>query len=459
MVRHGMGAIRASVVPLAALLIVATFTAGCGGDTSDDAGLTDEPDLTDDSGAIGNDTTTIAATGASATIVVLKRANDPGTSPFTSNVSKVTGSRFTSSSTRQGPVKATEPGLYGSVRGQSACDTTALVDELSADLERNEAFAGVLDIEPADVRAMVGGMVAVVLRSDTLAVDHEYVGGRAISKDAVLEAGTPVLVDYLGIPRIRCTSGSPLQPLAGLPDGAEFEGPGWDDFQPQSVISVVPADEPIEELVLIDPDTLEPFLRGLPNEEIPLDAEPVDLDIPPTADLDGDGTPDLIELEDDSVYADADADSDGDGIPDAIEALIGSDPTVADIDADGDGIPDDFATLFEDLAFDVDADGDGIPDAFADLFDALPDIDLDGDGVPDDLGDPFADIPSIDIDGDGVPDDLGAGFSDTPPIDLDGDGVPDDPFADPTPPEPPVEEPPAEEPPAEEPPEEIVPNG
>ncbi len=404
---------------LAAILIAVVLVSGCGGNSEGDE--LSESRASDDAPA----DTRGDAPADGTTLVALKAADDPGEFPFTSDLRKETGFTADFGSPRQGAVKATVPGLYGAQRGQSACDTTTLVNELDANPEKLEAFARALALQPSELLSTVSGMVAVVLRSDTLTVDHDFKDGDAVSRLAVLQAGTPVLVDGLGVPVIRCTSGSPLQNVAALPDDAVFEGDEWDDFAPESVITVLPADDPIEVLVVIDPATLEPFLRGIPTEEIPLDSPPVDIDLPLTADLDGDGVPDIVQLEEDPLYAD---DTDGDGIPDAIEELIGSDPDVLDADADGDGIPDGFEDFFNALASSIDADGDGIPDDLASIFDLLPDIDIDGDGIPDDLGDAFSGIP---------------------PIDIDGDGVPDDPFTDLTlpPEEPPFEEPPFEEPP------------
>ena len=98
-----------------------------------------------------------------------------------------------------------------------------------------------------------------------------------------------------------------------------------------------------------------------------------------TADSDGGGVPDWVELilgtdptdpADDPLYQD----SDGGGVPDWIEIIQGTDPTnpdddLVDLDTDGGGVPD-WIEIFmgtdinnpADDPLDVDTDGNGIPD-------------------------------------------------------------------------------------------------
>lgn len=98
-----------------------------------------------------------------------------------------------------------------------------------------------------------------------------------------------------------------------------------------------------------------------------------------TADSDGGGVPDWVELllgtdptdpSDDPLYQD----SDGGGVPDWIEIIQGTDPTdpsddLVDLDTDGGGVPDWIEYLMDtdinnpaDDPLDVDTDGNGIPD-------------------------------------------------------------------------------------------------
>ncbi len=166
------------------------------------------------------------------------------------------------------------------------------------------------------------------------------------------------------------------------------------------------------------------------------------------SDTDGDGVPDVDDLDDDNDgildvdEGDETIDTDGDGVPDSL-----------DLDSDNDGIPDAYEsgnpcvdTTPQDSVCDgpfdsdgvvdtavddpVDTDGDGMPD--------FQDLDADGDGIPDiiegdvDCDDADGDnqCDGADTDGDGIPDsaDQTNGFGDTDvndPPDTDGDGAPD----------------------------------
>jgi gliding motility-associated-like protein len=147
-------------------------------------------------------------------------------------------------------------------------------------------------------------------------------------------------------------------------------------------------------------------------------------------DMDGDGVPDYIELQQGTdPKNDTDAkDSDGDGVPDHIEIQQGTDPndSKSTKDTDGDGVPDHVETV----VWPNQGLPAGNPNAAGDQ-----DRDTDGDGVPDYVEvlqgtDPKNDADAKDSDGDGVPDSVEKeqGTDPNDPADAkdtDGDGVPD----------------------------------
>ena len=106
----------------------------------------------------------------------------------------------------------TRPGLYGGTQDAQACDVGQLVDFLTdpANAEKAAAFAGALGIEPAAIADTLATFTPVVLTADTLVTNNGYRDGRATPFPAVLEAGTAVLVDGFGTPRVKCSCGNPL---------------------------------------------------------------------------------------------------------------------------------------------------------------------------------------------------------------------------------------------------------
>ena len=67
-----------------------------------------------------------------------------------------------------------------------------------------------LGIDPADIATYVGTLTPMQLRADTRVTNHGFVDGHATSLQSVLQAGTAVLVDDHGRPRVKCGCGNPL---------------------------------------------------------------------------------------------------------------------------------------------------------------------------------------------------------------------------------------------------------
>ena len=98
---------------------------------------------------------------------------------------------------------------------------------------------------------MLAKLTPLVLRADVLIDEHEWRNGADSTYPAVLQAGTAVLVDDRGVPRVRCTSGNPLDP----PDdslGEDLAGTPWRWFTPSAVATVNPADQPLAAFPAID---------------------------------------------------------------------------------------------------------------------------------------------------------------------------------------------------------------
>ncbi|MFT6143375.1 MAG: hypothetical protein ACJAV2_001248, partial [Myxococcota bacterium] len=175
---------------------------------------------------------------------------------------------------------------------------------------------------------------------------------------------------------------------------------------------------------------------------------------PASADTDGDGVPDDIELgslanpidtDNDNIPDVLDDDDDNDGILTRFEDYnppglgVCADRGAGEVSGDGNPLNDDTNDDGTPDYLDNDDDGDGIPTAneahapgtyacdFSILTDQdVPELDEDSDGLPDYVDD-SNDGPSADNDGDGISngDEAALGLNpDT--VDTDGDGVPDD---------------------------------
>lgn len=159
------------------------------------------------------------------------------------------------------------PALYGGTNNQSACDSQALVTDLQSHPDAASAWVATLNADHSlywtggsqvlvdQIAQYVAELTAVRLRSDTRITDHGLVSGRTTPFQAVLQAGTAVLVDALGVPRARCASGNPLTPPVAVTVAPTYIGdPPWPGFSPASLTAVSPAPSPIVTFVLVDLD-------------------------------------------------------------------------------------------------------------------------------------------------------------------------------------------------------------
>jgi hypothetical protein len=100
----------------------------------------------------------------------------------------------------------------------------------------------------------------VLLRTDTRVTNHGFRSGRATPRQSVLQAGTAVLVDRSGVPRVRCACGNPLAPPVAV-RSANYQGPRWSGFDPTLIVVVSPSPSPVTGFVLIDASTGATFGR------------------------------------------------------------------------------------------------------------------------------------------------------------------------------------------------------
>ena len=88
-----------------------------------------------------------------------------------------------------------------------------------------------LGITPEGIGDYVATLTPVVLLSDTVVTNHGFKNGHATTLTSVLQAGTAVMVDPQGVPRVKCNCGNPLTPPQVVPsDDWKVHGEAWDGF-------------------------------------------------------------------------------------------------------------------------------------------------------------------------------------------------------------------------------------
>jgi hypothetical protein len=200
--------------------------------------------------------------------VLLEPADEPGPGTFTASVAAEPAPpapvRLTTTRLRAAPapaaapaqirsVQGPSPGLYGGTRNAAACDPEQLISFLQQNPDKAAAFAQVEGIQPSFIPQFVRDLTPLILRADTRVTNHGFRNGRATPRQSVLQAGTAVLVDDLGIPRVKCGCGNPLAPPAPIATSVTYRGPQWTGFSPQTVITIVnTTNVTVTEFVVVD---------------------------------------------------------------------------------------------------------------------------------------------------------------------------------------------------------------
>lgn len=197
----------------------------------------------------------------------LQPVAETGPDPFTDSTAKSTETPApvtrtpqppspsgTASANTQGmhPVDGATPGLYGGTQSVGSCDVEKQVGFLTSDPAKERAFADVEGISAASVPDFLRGLTPVVLRADTRVTNHGYRSGEATSYQAVLQAGTAVLVDDRGMPRVRCACGNPLKPPVAIKGTPNTQGQQWSGYRPTQVVVVTPAPKVITNIVIVN---------------------------------------------------------------------------------------------------------------------------------------------------------------------------------------------------------------
>lgn len=145
---------------------------------------------------------------ADAQTISFQEPEDPGEDPFTPPAD-VEGDET---------VDVQQP--FGGSGSNRVCDRDKLIEFLVDNPERMAEWARVLGVEPTirAVKKYIAKLHPVTLTRDTQVTNNSFTNGRAVPFQAILQAGTAVLVDEYGVPVVRCYCGNPLGPAVYTPE-------------------------------------------------------------------------------------------------------------------------------------------------------------------------------------------------------------------------------------------------
>ncbi len=194
--------------------------------------------------------------------VMLMAVNTPGdefTPPVGTDVEMA--SLAAQGSTGLIDVQGDAVGLYGGSMKLSSCERAQLADFLDSHPAKAAAWAEVQGIETTAIRSFLAGLTPLVLRADTLVTNHGYFDGQATTFASVLQAGTAVLVNDVGLPVVRCFCGNPLTAAPDLVADPVYDGPAWEGWNPFNTVRVKASTRVIDGFEVVDPDTDSLFTR------------------------------------------------------------------------------------------------------------------------------------------------------------------------------------------------------
>ncbi|MFF4604995.1 DUF6777 domain-containing protein [Streptomyces sp. NPDC001339] len=203
--------------------------------------------------------------GAAAGELFAEPAAATGPHPFTTSAANGTTPVPSATPRKSGNatsvVRGSAAGLYGGTQNEASCDTEKQIRYLRSAPARNEAFAGVLGLKAGEVPGYLRSLTSVQLAYDTRVTNHGYKDGKAYSFQSVLQAGTAVMVDSFGQPKVRCMCGNPLTDPQELKEGWQTRGQKWPGYQPGNAVVVKRSSTPVREFTLRNPRTGEWFKR------------------------------------------------------------------------------------------------------------------------------------------------------------------------------------------------------
>lgn len=205
--------------------------------------------------ASGGDDSKKAASGREVFTEPISSTRNPFSPPVGQDSADVTPVQQGGNTTQVGG----QAGLYGGTMQQGTCDKVQLVTFLQQNPDKGSAWARTLGITPEQISSYVERLTPVILRSDTRVTNHGFKDGRATAFQAVLQAGTAVLVDEKGVVVTKCYCGNPLTSPVSYPP--VYRGAKWTGFSPNNLTVITQNVTVINIFILIDIRTGQPFQR------------------------------------------------------------------------------------------------------------------------------------------------------------------------------------------------------
>jgi serine/threonine protein kinase len=137
-------------------------------------------------------------------------------------------------------VAGSAPGLYGGTNLLDTCNKQQLIDFLLEQVDKGTAWAEVEGLSLEELPDYINSLTDVILQADTRVINHGFRDGRANPINSVLQAGTAVLIDNFGVPRVRCMCGNPLLPAIELSVDVTVQGTAWPGFSLSETVAVQP---------------------------------------------------------------------------------------------------------------------------------------------------------------------------------------------------------------------------
>ncbi|MEM9712889.1 MAG: DUF6777 domain-containing protein, partial [Actinomycetota bacterium] len=180
-----------------------------------------------------------------ATEVVLVVAEEPGEDAFVPNApdaelatdAELAEARSVEVSAADNVTDAASSTVYAELP-DDACRVDEVIESLTIDRDAGEAFAETLGLGADELGSYLSGLRPVLLLVDTLVTNHRFSGGEVVAFQAVLQAGTPVLIDESGVAQVRCPGVNPLLE-AEVGDEIDYVGTAWPSFDENRVAIVV----------------------------------------------------------------------------------------------------------------------------------------------------------------------------------------------------------------------------